>query len=43
MAVFESCKAGLSNYERIMSEDQALKALEEGKIWITFFEIPYTF
>ena len=40
MAVSESCKADLSNCERITSADQTVSALEEAKVRLPFFMIP---
>ena len=37
VAVFKSCKTGLSNCERIISVDQILNALEEVKVRLPFF------
>ena len=40
MAVFKSCKADLSNWERIISLDQILSALEKAKVRLLFFIHP---
>ena len=36
MATFESCKTGLSDYERMISVDQILSAQEEAKVRLPF-------
>ena len=43
MATFKSCKAGLSDCERIISVDQILSALEEVKVRLPFFHTPCIF
>ena len=40
IAVFKSCKTCLLNYERIISVNQLLNALEEYKFRLPFFDTP---
>ena len=43
MATFKSCKASLSNVERISSVDQILSTLQEVKVRLPFFLYTYKF